>query len=416
VRRSGSELSPALTLDAAHARRFLLLHQHLLPARSHEGPQGMLDFIAHVGCIQFDPIDIVGRNPDLVLQARCANYNPAWLERLMHKEHKLLVGWDKMSSVYRREDWPHFARHRAKMVSQHGAPDNPPIKLASHVLDEIRARGPLSSRDIAHSGRTDWAWGRTIGLVTATLEILFAMGAVLIHHRMRSVRYFDLAERILPPEVLHAPDPYLRDEDHQDWHVLRRIGSLGLATATGAGDYWYGINGVQSTPARMTVISRLIARGEVVPVDVASTPNRLFLIRTSDLPTLEAAEKPLDEPPQAAFIAPLDNLTWDRSLLRQLFDFDYAWEVYKPKAKRTYGYYVLPVLYGDRFVARAEPILDRKTRRLTIAGWWWESGVRPDATMKTALADSVAAFARYLGADFVDLGQALSGNRKRAIK
>jgi len=271
----------------------------------------------------------------------------------------------------------------------------------------------LSSRDIAHSGRTVSSFGRQIRLVSAALEILFAMGALLIHHRVRNIRYFDLAERILPPEILHAPDPYPRDEDHQDWHVLRRIGSLGLAAATGAGDCWYGINGVKGTPARTTVISRLVARGEVVPVGIASTPDRLFLMRASDLSTLKAAEKPPDEPPQAAFIAPLDNLTWDRSLLRHLFDFEYTWEVYKPKAKRNYGYYVLPVLYGDRFVARAEPILDKKTRRLTIAGWWWESGVRPDATMKTALADCVAAFARFLGADSVELGRAVPGGPRR---
>ena len=85
-----------------------------------------------------------------------------------------------------------------------------------------------------------------------------------------------------------------------------------------------------------------------------------------------------DAPPAATFIGPLDNLIWDRDLIRWLFDFDYTWEVYKPAAQRKYGHYVLPVLYGDRFIARVEPIFDRKARVLTVVNWWWEVGVAPD--------------------------------------
>jgi uncharacterized protein len=408
--------APRMVLEPSHARRFLLVHQRLLPPRRLEGADGVMDLFRHLGCIQFDPIDIVGRNPDLVLQSRVGGYRPSLLEALMYGERRLYVGWDKMAAIVQSADWPSFARHRALRVKQHGQPETPEMKLAPFVLDEIRKRGPLSSRDIEHDATVDWWWGRKKRLVGASLEILSAMGIILVHHRVRSIRYFDLTERLLPPEVLKASDPYPADEDYQEWHVLRRIGSLGLAPATGAPEYWWGIMGVKGTAARAAVLSRLAERGEALPVGVEGVPKRLFFIRATDLPTLEAAGESCDRagdasPAKAAFIAPLDNLIWDRELLRQVFDFDDCWKIYKPKETRAYGYYVLPVLYGDRFVARVEPVFDKKAKILRIEGWWWEKGVRPDSAMKEALGACVHEFAAYLGAARVELGE-----RARAVR
>jgi uncharacterized protein YcaQ len=406
---------PMEMLEPAHARRFLLAHQRLLPPRRLEGADGVVDLFRHLGCIQFDPIDIVGRNPDLVLQSRVADYRPAVLEGLMYGERRLYVGWDKMAAIVQSEDWPSFARHRARMVEQHGKPETAEMKLAPFVLDEIRKRGPLSSRDIEHDATVDWWWGRKKRLVGASLEILSAMGILLVHHRARSIRYFDLVERILPPETLNAPDAHPADEDYEDWHVVRRIGSLGLAPADGAPEYWGAIMGVKGTAARAAVLSRLAERGDVVPVAVDGVPKRVFFLRASDLSTLEAAGESSTASvavAAATFIAPLDNVTWDRELLRQVFNFDYCWEIYKPKEKRAYGYYVLPVLYDDRFIARVEPIVDKKARVLTIAGWWWEKGVRPNAAMRDALRTCAAEFAAYLGADRVRVSNTVAEDKK----
>jgi uncharacterized protein YcaQ len=150
----------------------------------------------------------------------------------------------------------------------------------------------------------------------------------------------------------------------------------------------------------------------VLPVEVEGIPKRLFFLRSSDLPALEASADSGADSAEAAFIAPLDNVAWNRDMLRQLFGFDYRWEVYTPKAKRLYGYYVLPVLYGDRFIARVEPILDKKSQFLRIAGWWWEKRIRPNAAMKDAIAACVAEFARYLGANRVALDGAASADRR----
>ena len=157
-------------------------------------------------------------------------------------------------------------------------------------------------------------------------------------------------------------------------------------------------------------MARLSAQGVLIPVAVEGIAQAPLFIRASDAHLLDMAASANGAPPAAAFIGPLDNLIWDRDLIRWLFDFDYTWEVYKPAAQRKYGHYVLPVLYGDRFIARVEPIFDRKARVLTIVNWWWEAGVEPDEAMIAALAECLAAFGRYLGAGEIRLGAAMVGD------
>jgi hypothetical protein len=157
-------------------------------------------------------------------------------------------------------------------------------------------------------------------------------------------------------------------------------------------------------PQRNATISRLVARGELAVVEIEDIPDRALLIRTEDMPTLDRVKGGRPPKAQAAIIGALDNLMWDRNMLRWVFDFDYVWEVYKPLAQRRYGYYVLPVLYGDRFSARMDPSLDRERRELTINNWWWEDGIEVSEEMEEALSACLQQFVRYLDADRVVLG------------
>jgi uncharacterized protein YcaQ len=418
------DTAAAITLTKTEARRFLLAHQRLWPPWQLRGKAGIMDYVGHVGCVQFDPINVVGRNPDLVLQSRVSGYRPEMLEELLYTDRVLLDGWDKVSSIYAAEDWPCFARHRATMRERHGSPSgqplvipppvvdqirqqggphNPPMAAAPFILDAIRERGPLSSIDLKLEGKIDWSWGQEARLVRASLEVLYAIGELGVHHRVGTRRAFDLIERLLPAGVLAAPDPNQTDEAYQDWHVLRRVGGLGLANPS-ATDYWLGIHGVK-TRERRAALARLTERGEIVPAAIDGVPRRTFFIRAIDLPTLDDVRSGDAAEPRAAIIGAMDNLMWDRDLLRWVFDFDYVWEVYKPAAKRKYGYYVLPVLYGDRIVARFDPSFDRETRVLTINQWWWEEGIEPDGAMEGALLQCFDQFARYLSASDVLVGE-----------
>jgi hypothetical protein len=400
---------PTLTLTGKEGRRFLLAHQRLWPPRRLEGKAGILEYIAHVGCIQYDPIDVVGRNADLVLQARVAGYRPGLLEELLYADRLLWDGWDKVSSIHLAADWPFFERHRARMRAQWDHPANPAMRVAPEVRRAIHERGPLSSNDLEHRDTVRWMWGTPARLGRAALETLHAMGELGIHHRLGTRRYFDLVERLLPAHILASPEPNPTDEEYHNWHVQRRVGGLGLALSNGSAEYWLNIHGLKAE-ARTATLTRLASRGDLVAVALEGVPGRTFFLRRADLPTLEAVQGEAAVAPQAAFVAPLDNLTWDRNLLRLVFDFDYVWEVYKPQAQRKYGYYVLPVLYGDRFVARFEPAYDKRFQTLVIANWWWEEGIRPDDAMEAALAACLQDFLSFKQAIRLDLGPACAGD------
>lgn len=398
---------PVIELDICSARRFILLRQGLWPAHQLQGKAGVLAFVRAAGSIQFDPINIAGRNPDLVLQSRVADFRPEMLDELLYQDRKLLDGWDKMASIYLTSDWPHFS-FRRQALQQNPDPRRPSQEIIEHVLQQIAARGPLSSLDFEASEQVDWYWGPTKA-VRAALEHLYNQRQLGIHHRVNNRRYFDLIKRLLPAELLAAPNPHANLEDYHDWHVLRRIGSLGLASNRSA-EHWLGIHGLRTSRARQIVIKRLLAQGDLRLVRVNGLAWDLFL-SSRDLPLLEQALESSSLPPRAALIAPLDNLMWDRALIAKLFDFDYTWEVYKPKDQRQYGYYVLPVLYGDHLIARAEPRLDKERGVLRLDGWWWQPGITPDPGMQAALQTALLAFSRYLRASGLDVAEAL---QKRA--
>jgi uncharacterized protein YcaQ len=190
-----------------------------------------------------------------------------------------------------------------------------------------------------------------------------------------------------------------------EWHVFRRAGGLGLVDLKVTAEFG-GMIGWRGGRIR-AAITRLAEKGWLVPVAVPELPRQRFrfYVRRDDLPALEAAAKSYRGKQGAALIAPLDNLMWDLNRVEMLFDFHYAWEAYKPPDKRNYGHYVLPVLYGDRVVARIDPEFDRASRVFTVKNWWWEKEVdKKDEAMLLAIGDCLAAFGKYLEANEIRLG------------
>jgi uncharacterized protein YcaQ len=217
---------------------------------------------------------------------------------------------------------------------------------------------------------------------------------------------FDLAERCLRREVLYRVTTHAVEEEANIWLVRRGVGGLGLAHP-GTSEYWGGIWGVKAR-SRRRIMTRLVERGELIAADVGGLPDRTFFLRTEDLPQLHAVRSEPEPRAKAALVGALDNLLWDRNLLRWIFDFDFVWEVYKPAHERVYGYYVLPLLYGDRFVARLDPAFDHETRTLRIKNWWWEDDVHPDNAMRRAVVECFQDFMRYLGADEVRVSEEMT--------
>ena len=385
---------PQLTIPRLQARQFLLSHHFLLPPRQLNGKAGALELVRRLGCIQFDPVNVVGWNPDLVLQARLSDYRTQMLDELLYTDRLFWDGFDKVQSIYLSEDWPHFTRRRVHGSDNARFTEEEAKRLQPLIVEKIREKGPLSSLDLEDQTRIGGYWGFPIRVERAALENLYNMGRLGIHHRKGTRRYFDLAENLLPPGLLNAPDPHASEADYHDWHVLRRVGSMGL-TNPGAGERWLGILGMQSAE-RTRALVRLIERGDLLHVAVEEANGQTYMMRASEAPLLASLGQIPAPAPSVTFLAPLDNLLWHRDMLRKIFDFDYTWEVYTPAVKRKYGHYVLPVLYGDQFIARAELLYERKTNTLVLRNWWWEAGITPDEQMETAIADGLTHFAHYL--------------------
>jgi uncharacterized protein len=403
-------MKPAI--DIAVARRFLVLRHLLAPPRSlPASAESVLAVIDRLGSLQFDPIEVPGRAHDLALHARVSGYKRELADELLYGRRLLFEAYNKSLNLlptrelpWYRVAWQRSANGTSGTLLEEQAP------LAEKILREIEAKGSLSSSDFEQEAAIDWWWGRTPA-VRAVLEALNVTGRLGVARREGNRRWFDLTERLYPADLLATIVPEREQQLHR---LLSRHRGHGLLGNGGTGEVWLGIDGT----IRRELRSELVDRGELVAVGVDGLKGDRYVI-ADELPILAQAEREVaaerggseaggagvetgaarigdirigDAPPSVAFIAPLDPFMWDRRLLLPFHGFDYVWEVYTPAAKRRWGYYVLPLLFGDRLVGRIEPRIDRKTHEVRLLSLGWEKEFEP---MTPAF---VAAFASALDA------------------
>jgi uncharacterized protein YcaQ len=267
--------------------------------------------------------------------------------------------------------------------------------VAQAILRRLRTDAPLSTAAFSEHGHAvDWWWAPTRAS-RAVMEALFVTGRIGIARRDGNRRYYDLIERLVPRDLLGRKES---DEDALAHRLLSRYRAVGLTTPVGTQTEVMYSAGTTAERKRRT--ERLVAEGRLIPVDVEGLKYTRYLI-AEEVPILERTADPGSLPaPAISFLAPLDPLIWDRRMLRELWGFDYLWEVYVPEPKRRWGYYVLPMLFGDRFVGRIEPRLDRKSKTLAILGIWFEPDFSPmeEPGFIPALRDAVEAYRCFVGA------------------
>ncbi|MHB8460370.1 MAG: winged helix-turn-helix domain-containing protein [Candidatus Limnocylindrales bacterium] len=384
--------------SASIARRFLVLRHLLAPPRGLPAdPASVLAVVDRLGSLQFDPLEVAGRNHDLVLLARVAGYRRAWTDALLYDLRVLFEAYNKGLSILPTSELPYhrITWDRARAEHTGGAFDEH-APLVEELLDRIRRDGALSSTDLEPRAAIDWYW-RPTNQVRALLEALAEAGIIAITRREGNRRVYDLAERLFPPEILSDRPPEREQRRHR---LLSRYRAHGLLGTGGQAELWFGVN-PDGAGGRAVLRDDLVESGDLVPVRVEGIRGDRFVIG-ADTHLLETAAEeiagsvpPGRRPPGVALLAPLDPLVWDRDLLRTLFGFDYVWEVYVPERRRRWGYYVLPILFGDRLVGRIEPRIDRRAGALRVLDLWWEEGFEPLAE-----------------AGFVDgLGEALRAHR-----
>jgi uncharacterized protein YcaQ len=400
-----------MRVTAEAARRFLVARHFLAPARSLEGgPGAVLEVFRKLGSIQFDPLAVAGRNHDLVLHARVADYEPGWCDQL-YERREIFEAYNKGLSLVPVSEFPWFrgvlSRNSPRVLAENA-------EVAERVLERIRAEGPLSALDFERErgSTTDW-FGMPTNAVSAVLGAYAVTGVLGLARRDGNRRYYDLLERLLPDNILAHQLPLREQLRHK---LLSRYRAHGLLGVGGGGDIFGGIGPAKpdprwpEAPGRNALREELVELGELVPVEVESMRGKRFVLREE----VELLQAPPEPAPSVAFLPPFDPLVWDRGLLGSLFDFDYVWELFVPPAKRRWGWYVLPISFRDRFVGRIEPRIDRTDTRVQVLAVWWENGFAPRRAdgFVDAMRDALRAYLRFAGASRLEWAPHL-GTEKR---
>jgi uncharacterized protein YcaQ len=397
-------------VTAEAARRFLVARHMLAPARSLEGGQdGVLEVFGRLGSVQFDPLSVAGRNHDLVLHARVADYEPALGDSLYGSA--VFEAHNKGLSLVPIRDYPWFrgtwSRQARRTLDENR-------EVAAQVLERFSAEGPLSVADFGRrkGETTDW-FGIPTNAVRAVLEAYSITGVLGLSHRDGNRRYYDLLERLLPADVV-AREVSL--EEQLRFKMLSRFRAHGLLGVGGGGDIFGGLGPAKPDsralgyPGRTNLREALIADGEIVPVDVEGVRGKRFVLRDE----VDLLGSPPEPAPTVAFLPPFDALVWDRPLLGSLFGFDYVWDLFHPPEKRRFGWYVLPVLFGDRFVGRIEPRIDRAAGTVEVLGLWWEDGFAPRRRegFVDAMREALGAYLRFAGATRLEWPSQLAAEKR----
>jgi uncharacterized protein YcaQ len=344
-----------------------------------------------VGALQIDPINVVERAPHLTLFARLGPHDRELLWRAHNERHELIEYWAHQACLLPVESYPLF-RHRMEgqrpWTEVRRLEQERPGYLEA-ILAEVRARGALAADELADPGERHtpyWGTGWTAGKLA--LEWLFVTGRLVVAERRGLVRRYDLPERVIPRRCLAAVAPPRAEAQRR--LLLKAAHSLGVGTAADLAGY-YGI----PTKEGQTAVAALAAEGVLEVVEVDGWREAAFVHPAAAVPRRAEA---------AALLCPFDSLIWDRRRTERLFGFHYRAEIYTPAAKRVWGYYVFPLLLGDRLVARVDLKADRERGVLLVPAAFLETGEDP-ARVAPVLAAEARAMARWLGLPAVEAGQ-----------
>ena len=388
-------------------------------------------FAADTGGIQMDSINVVDRGHYLTAWSRFGPFDRAAFDRLAYRRRVLFEYFAHVACLVPIEHLPQWRcvmRHHqvarslafsgsrwAQWARKHGAQ----VRL---VEGAIRERGPLGNSDFKQTrpeGESGW-WNWKPA--TYAINYLWLAGRTAVHSRVHFQKRYDLIERVLPgAEGLVPPAP----EDFNRWHVLQSLHAMGASTATDLRMYLTYPR--IPAPARRRALDQLLRSGEVVKIEV-ERDRAPWLVRSADLPALEAAGRRREPARGSALLSPFDSFLWHRERTKKLFGYDYRIEVYTPGPKRVHGYYSLPIYQDGLLIGRLDAKNHRIDRRLELlhahfepwvakgapppaASW---GAIDPDRAM-AGLADSVGSLATFLGAGRVTLGRVTPARLKPAL-
>ena len=392
------------TISPVVVRRLAIAKQRLggpRPARPRS--PDLLEVARAIRCLQLDPIAAVARSHLLVLWSRVGPFDPAALDRLLWSDRALFEYWAHAASIVLTEDYQlhrgrmrTFPRGRTIQSKRTKAWIEANLSLRQRILRELRRSGPRPSRAFAAADASErwassgWTNGRD---VTQMLDILMTQGRIMVAGRDGQGRLWDLAERCLPE---WTPRRALPEREIFGRAAALAIRALGAGTTRDVMQHFLR-NWYDDLPSVLRALER---QGEIQRLAVETgdhSPAHEAFVHVQDLALLDEIAAGGGPEPRTVLLSPFDNLICDRARTRRLWGFDFTIEIYVPKSKRRFGYYVMPILAGDELVGRIDPILDRASGRLVVRAVHTERG-RADASTATGIRGSLEELATFVGA------------------
>lgn len=362
-----------------------------------------MDVMKDIRYLQIDPMRIVAPSHTLALWSRLGPYDVVNLSTLQWKERQLFEDWAQATSIVLTEDYPVFKALKRSFAEGDSAwarkirnwmEKNREFSL--HILEELSSKGPLLSsqfedRAVTNWSSSGWSAGRNVGIM---LFLLKAQGKIMVAGRKGNKKLWDLTERFLPKLT---PEDELSDHE-----VARRVTQLSLRALGVARQKHIERHFIRDCYQKLSeVLAELEAEERIIQVEIKEGKRSwkdTWYVHADDVPMLDWLEAGNWEP-RTTLLSPFDNLISDRSRTEQLFNFRFSFEVYVPKPKRKYGCYVMPILHGDRFIGRIDPVMDRKKKRLTINAVHAEPTAPKSQEAAQAVADTIEELGKWLGAE-----------------
>ena len=345
-------------------------------------PQEPIEIIRNLGYVQIDTLSVAERSHHHVIHTRHSDYNQSVLGELM-SDKLVFEYWSHAASVLPMEDY-RFSLIRKELYSKgksHWFEQSE--KMNRFVLDRIRSEGPLQSKDFMHVRDTPGAWYDWKPAKIA-LEQLFMEGELMVSSRKNFQKVYDLTERVLPLEIDNAK-PSL--DEYCEHLVKTTLNAQGIATIKEIGYLRNGIKG-----ELINTVEHLLNNDELLEVTIDGSDEEYYALKPITISNNST---------EVHLLSPFDNLIIQRKRLLNIFKFDYQIECYVPQAKRKFGYYSIPILYGNQFVARFDPKADRKTKVFTINSFWFEPDFTPDEIFISKLAHKLARLSTFCGCDSI---------------
>ena len=391
---------PLITCTAA--QRLFLGAQGLLDDPGKRATTAsLLALIERLGFVQVDTINVVARAHDLTLFSRLNSYRPEQLKKLLEKKRNLFEGFTHDASAIPTaffHHWkPRFARDRERIHThawwQYHFRGTDGAQVVKDVKARIENEGPLKSSDFEHPEKRGpwWGWKPQ----KAALDFLWRSGELMIPRREGFQKLYDLTERVFPEHhALPCPD----SSEHLEWACTTAAERLWLFTPKELADFF---DSIEASEAKSWCTTAEQA-GRIVSVNIEGADGE---VRPAfALADWEARLARLPEPPdRIRLLCPFDPILRDRTRALRRFGFDYRFEAFVPEPKRQYGYFVLPILEGDRLVGRLDPKLHRDRGLLEIKGLWWEPGIKATRARRRSLDEALERLAAFVGADQIQL-------------